>query len=60
MGWRGTPAFPVSSPARHFRHHGTAEQIHDRLEEMIAVGVANPISRHAEQLESLAEIDGLV
>jgi hypothetical protein len=38
---------------------GTAEQIDDRLEGMIAVGVANPISRHAEQLESLVEIDGL-
>ena len=39
--------------------HGIAEQIDDRLEGMIAVGIANPISRHAEQLESLVEIDGL-
>jgi alkanesulfonate monooxygenase SsuD/methylene tetrahydromethanopterin reductase-like flavin-dependent oxidoreductase (luciferase family) len=44
--------------------HGTPEQVRARLEEMIAMGanhlLLNPISRHAEQLEALAEIVGLV
>jgi probable F420-dependent oxidoreductase len=43
--------------------HGTPEQVRERLEEMIAMGanhlLLNPVSRHAEQLDALAEIVGL-
>ncbi len=43
--------------------HGTPEQVRERLEEIIALGanhlLLNPISRHVEQLEALAEIVGL-
>ena len=43
--------------------HGTPEQVRERLEELVAVGanhlLLNPISRHAEQLEAVAELVGL-
>ena len=43
--------------------HGTPEQVRERLEEVIAMGanhlLLNPVSRHAEQLEALAEVVGL-
>ena len=43
--------------------HGTPEQVRERLEELVAVGanhlLLNPISRHAEQLEAVAELAGL-
>ncbi len=43
--------------------HGTPEQVRERLEEVIAMGanhlLLNPVSRHPEQLEALAEITGL-
>jgi len=43
--------------------HGTPEQVRDRLEELIGMGanhlMLNPISRHAEQLEVLADVVGL-
>jgi alkanesulfonate monooxygenase SsuD/methylene tetrahydromethanopterin reductase-like flavin-dependent oxidoreductase (luciferase family) len=43
--------------------HGTPEQVRARLEEMVAMGanhlLLNPVSRHAEQLEALAEVVGL-
>jgi len=43
--------------------HGTPEQVRARLEEIVAMGanhlLLNPVSRHAEQLEALAEIVGL-
>ena len=42
--------------------HGTPEQVRARLEEVIAMGanhlLLNPISRHAEQLEAVAEVAG--
>jgi probable F420-dependent oxidoreductase len=42
--------------------HGTPEQVRERLEEMVAMGanhlLLNPISRHNEQLEALAEVVG--
>jgi probable F420-dependent oxidoreductase len=43
--------------------HGTPEQVRERLEAMIAAGanhlLLNPVSRHVEQLEALAEVVGL-
>jgi probable F420-dependent oxidoreductase len=43
--------------------HGTPEQVRERLEEVIAMGanhlMLNPVSRHVEQVEALAEIVGL-
>ena len=43
--------------------HGTREQVRARLEEMVAMGanhlLLNPVSRHVEQVEALAEIVGL-
>jgi alkanesulfonate monooxygenase SsuD/methylene tetrahydromethanopterin reductase-like flavin-dependent oxidoreductase (luciferase family) len=43
--------------------HGTPEQVRERLEEVIAMGanhlLLNPVSRHAEQVEALAEVVGL-
>ena len=42
--------------------HGTPEQLRARIEEMVATGVnhllLNPVCRHAEQLEALAEVVG--
>jgi probable F420-dependent oxidoreductase len=42
--------------------YGTPEQVREKLEEIIALGanhlVLNPVSRHAEQIEALAEIVG--
>jgi uncharacterized protein (DUF849 family) len=41
----------------------TPEQVLERLEELLAAGanhlLLNPISRHAEQLEAVAELAGL-
>jgi probable F420-dependent oxidoreductase len=43
--------------------HGTPEQVRERLEEVVAMGanhlLLNPVSRHVEQVEALAEIVGL-
>lgn len=43
--------------------HGTPEQVAERLHELVAAGakhlLLNPISRHAEQLEAVAELAGL-
>jgi probable F420-dependent oxidoreductase len=43
--------------------HGTPEQVAARIEELIASGanhlLLNPVSRHAEQLEAVAELTGL-
>jgi probable F420-dependent oxidoreductase len=43
--------------------HGTPEQVRDKLEEVVAMGanhlLLNPVSRHVEQLEALAEVVGL-
>jgi probable F420-dependent oxidoreductase len=43
--------------------HGTPEQVRERLEAMVAMGanhlLLNPVSRHVEQLEALAEVVGL-
>jgi probable F420-dependent oxidoreductase len=43
--------------------HGTPEQVRERLEELVAAGanhlLLNPVARHAEQLEALAEVAGL-
>jgi probable F420-dependent oxidoreductase len=43
--------------------HGTPEEVRERLEEVVAMGanhlLLNPVSRHAEQLEALAEVVGL-
>jgi probable F420-dependent oxidoreductase len=43
--------------------HGTPDQVRERLHEMIAMGanhlLLNPVSRHVEQLEALADIVGL-
>jgi probable F420-dependent oxidoreductase len=43
--------------------HGTPEQVAERLEELVAAGanhlLLNPVSRHAEQLEAVAELAGL-
>jgi len=43
--------------------HGTPSQVAERLEELVALGanhlLLNPISRHAEQLEAVAELTGL-
>jgi probable F420-dependent oxidoreductase len=43
--------------------HGTPEQVRERLEEMVAMGanhlLLNPVSRHVEQLEALAQVIGL-
>ena len=43
--------------------HGTPEQVCEKLEEVIAMGanhlLLNPVSRHVEQLEALAEVVGL-
>lgn len=43
--------------------HGTPEQVRGKLEELIAMGanhlMLNPVSRHVEQVEALAEIVGL-
>jgi len=42
---------------------GTPAELRERLEEMIASGanhlVLNPVCRHAEQLEALAQVVGL-
>ena len=44
--------------------HGTPEQVREKLEELVASGanhlLLNPISRHAEQLEAVAELTGLI
>ena len=43
--------------------HGTPEQVREKLESLVAAGanhlLLNPISRHAEQLEAVAELAGL-
>jgi probable F420-dependent oxidoreductase len=43
--------------------HGKPDQVRDQLQELIAAGanhlLLNPVSRHVEQLEALAEIVGL-
>ena len=43
--------------------HGTPEHVRERLEELVTAGanhlLLNPISRHAEQLEAVAELVGL-
>ena len=43
--------------------HGTPEHVRERLEDLVAAGanhlLLNPISRHAEQLEAVAELAGL-
>ena len=43
--------------------HGTPEQVAERLEELVAAGanhlLLNPVSRHTEQLEAVAELAGL-
>jgi probable F420-dependent oxidoreductase len=43
--------------------HGTPEQVRERLEGLVAAGanhlLLNPISRHAERLEAVAELAGL-
>ncbi len=43
--------------------HGTPEQVAERLSELAAAGanhlLLNPVSRHAEQLEAVAELTGL-
>ena len=43
--------------------HGTPEQVAERLQELVAAGanhlLLNPISRHGEQLEAVAELAGL-
>ena len=43
--------------------HGTPEHVAERLEELVAAGanhlLLNPISRHTEQLEAVAELAGL-
>ena len=43
--------------------HGTPEQVREQLAELIGMGanhlLLNPVSRHAEQLEAMAEIVGL-
>lgn len=43
--------------------HGTPEQLRAGIEEMVATGanhlLLNPVCRHAEQLEALAEVVGL-
>jgi probable F420-dependent oxidoreductase len=43
--------------------HGTPEQVREKLEEVVAMGanhlLLNPVSRHVEQVEALAEIVGL-
>jgi probable F420-dependent oxidoreductase len=43
--------------------HGTPEQVAERLQELVAAGanhlLLNPISRHPEQLEAVAELTGL-
>jgi len=43
--------------------HGTPEQVRAKLEELVAMGanhlLLNPVSRHAEQVEALAQVIGL-
>ncbi|MGE0416726.1 MAG: LLM class flavin-dependent oxidoreductase [Acetobacteraceae bacterium] len=43
--------------------HGTPEQVREKLEAVIALGanhlLLNPVSRHVEQLEALAEVVGI-
>jgi len=43
--------------------HGTPEQVREKLEQVIAMGanhlLLNPVSRHAEQVDALAEVVGL-
>ena len=43
--------------------HGTAEQVRERLDELVALGanhlLLNPICRYAEQVEALAAAVGL-
>ena len=43
--------------------HGTPEQVREKLEQVIALGanhlLLNPVSRHAEQVDALAEVVGL-
>jgi probable F420-dependent oxidoreductase len=43
--------------------HGTPEEVRERLEDLVAAGanhlLLNPISRHAEQVEAVAEVAGL-
>ena len=43
--------------------HGTPEQVRERLEAVVALGanhlLLNPVSRHLEQTQALAEIVGL-
>ena len=43
--------------------HGTPEHVAERLEELVSAGAShlllNPISRHLEQLEAVAELTGL-
>ena len=43
--------------------HGTPEQVREKLEEVAAMGanhlLLNPVSRHAEQVEAVAEVVGL-
>lgn len=43
--------------------HGTPEQVQEKLEALVAMGanhlLLNPVSRHAEQIEAVAELAGL-
>ncbi|MGE5269829.1 MAG: hypothetical protein ACM3JG_09190, partial [Thiohalocapsa sp.] len=43
--------------------YGTPEEVHERLEEIVAMGanhlLLNPVSRYREQVEALAEVVGL-
>ncbi len=43
--------------------HGTPEQVREQLEELAAMGanhlLLNPVTRYAEQVETLAEVVGL-
>lgn len=43
--------------------HGTPEQVREQLEEVVAMGanhlLLNPVSRHVEQVDALAEVVGL-
>jgi probable F420-dependent oxidoreductase len=43
--------------------HGTPNQVREQLQEMVAMGanhlLLNPVSRHVEQVEALAEVVGL-
>ena len=59
----GSPRCTTTRPAPTRRGiHGTPEQVREKLEEVIAMGanhlLLNPVSRHEEQVEALAEVVG--